>query len=156
MYKELRSGLNHTARQPATCIAGRLAEIITLFVYDHSLAEDRIRSFESQPRKNALESGDTLFVRLEIAEVAGMVLRICRGTMLGICRIKMPARGGKVRRGTIPFLVDVETMLAWCQPFNVGGYPDAFSFFQEGDLSLHFSVGCRAQDSHRFGTRFRR
>src|SRR5690348_14702364 len=104
--------LNHPAGQARACVARRLApEVIRLFMNDHRPAQDGVRPLEAQPIEYPLIPSRALLIRLQIPEIARVMLRIRGGTVRHLQRVEMPARRGEVRRGAIALLMNMKPVL---------------------------------------------
>jgi hypothetical protein len=133
--------LNYPARKPSSSVAGRLRlQVIRFLVDDHRFVQDGICSLEGKPAKYTLKAGHTLFVRIEIPEIADMLLGIRRGTVFRASGIEMSSSGCEIGGRAITFFVDMKTVLPRRQAFHIRRDSNTLSFFGEGYLPSHFAV----------------
>src|SRR3954451_23837655 len=102
----------------------------------HRFTDDRIRAAQSHLAL-PIEMRFTGSIRLDIAQVTLMTLSRHRAAMLMLRRIEMRARRGRIRRGTIAFFMDMESMLAGLESGDVG---------HDLDVIAHFGERHRARD----------
>ncbi len=142
--------VDHTAPNPRAGISRGIGfQIIFLLVHDNRFADDRIRAVE-------LQFSFPIEVRLagsigrDVAEVAGVMLSGARSAVMLMRRIEMSAGRCRIRRRTIAFLVNVESVLSRFEILNIGDDLNFVAALGECDRACNLTAGFRLQCRHRF------
>jgi len=109
---------------------------------DHRFSDDRIFSVQAQvafPIEVRLSGS----IGGNVAEVAGVVIKIRRTAMMFHRRIEMRAGRSCVRRRAIAFFMDMKTVLARCQILNVSHHFHFVANFAERNRAGDFTAGFR-------------
>ena len=123
-----------TARDPATGITHWLATVVLLFVNDHAASHDGIlAAVDRDVVHGEVQAGLALGVGLQIAKIARMPLFLIGKSVWVAFGVVVATGAGRVWRGTVPKLVDVDGMHAvWSEAFHRGG-------------EAHFSIADRLE-----------
>src|SRR5437763_6034324 len=114
---------NDPAGKTTTGVPGRLRfQIISLFVDDDSVTNDRVSAGELHHLVIPFEMSLARRIRFNVAQIAGMAIARVGGTVRLVRLIKMAAGGISIAGGTIAKLVDVETVFAGCQTSNISNH----------------------------------
>jgi len=79
-------------------------------MHDYATTQNRICSREAQPIEHALVTGNALRAGLQVAEIARMMLRVSRGTVRHLGRVKMASSRGEIGGGAISLFVNMESV----------------------------------------------
>ena len=149
--KLLRVGhADDTARNPAACIANRLAAVVNFGVHDHPAAEDGILgSHNRNVGQRDLVMGFSLIVRLDISKIARMPILTLGQAMLVSLRVIVPASAHSIGCGAVAILVNVKgVLLAGCQALKLGNHLHRVTFLSEVHHPVTLLAGRWVQNCH--------
>lgn len=112
-------GLDHPAGHPGACRTGRLrSEIVGLSMNDHGLSEDRVlfSLIQTQEIVGFIVGRDSVIAGLQVAQVADMMDRRRRRSMVDTGWIEVTARTRSIGSAAVTIFMNVEAMLPRCQP----------------------------------------
>ena len=115
--------LDDAAGNALARIAGRLGfQVVWIGMHDQTLADDAVGRIlgERGVGQSHLQAGLAACVGDDVAEVTGVMIRMCRIAVLLAGRIEVAAGAGSVGRAAVALLMDVEAMLSGRQPFDAG------------------------------------
>lgn len=92
------------------------------------------------------DQGLPVLVGLKVAQIAGMGGLSFGACMGNIGRIEMPAGGLAVGRGTVADLMNMKTMVAGSQSFDIGFHPDTTGSDRERHDSRDATFSQRLHD----------
>ena len=84
-------------------------------------------------------------IRDEVSQIAGVALIGIGRTVSHTARIEMSTRGTAVRRGAIPFIVNMKSMFAWGQPGYLGFDAHTAGFLGESNGAMNRIILGRVQ-----------
>ncbi len=90
-------------------------------------------------------------VGFDISEVAGVMLRCHRSAVMSMCWIEMSACRRSIRGRAIAFFVNVKSMFARRQVFDVRDDLHFVAHFGEGDRASDLAAGLRLKLRDRLG-----
>src|SRR6185436_12632399 len=150
-------GLDHPAGLAGPGVAGRLSlHIVPQGMDDDRFADDGIvPGRQGKVREVDSEVRNTGLVRLDVAEIADVIIQGPRIAMVLVRRIEMWTCGGCVRRGAVALLMDMESVLTGGQAREIGNQVHAVLLRLESYLTLdsaplgRLHIGNRGRDRRR-------
>src|SRR4029453_5041 len=124
---------NDSAGEAPSGVARRLGlQVIGVGVNYHAVADDRAVAVQFHHRIIVFEMGHSALIGFDVAHVAGVALGGFRRPVWRGGRVEMAARGRAVLRAAIAELVNVESMLAGGEAFDVRHDFDVSAGLDEG------------------------
>mmetsp|Transcript_49992 Transcript_49992/g.159993 ORF Transcript_49992/g.159993 Transcript_49992/m.159993 type:complete len:206 (+) Transcript_49992:220-837(+) len=119
-------------------LVATLSKIILKLVHNEGAADDGVGAVEGDLRVGEGELGDTVGVRSDVAEVAGVALLIFGGAVSLARGVKVGA-GGHAAVGGVAELVEVEAVEAGGEALDLAGDGGRAGVLGEGDDAGHAS-----------------